>query len=75
MSDSEEFRLKIEAYTPETMPMQGLAEYLAELALMLGERASVHFVRLEPGNTSVILSVSPTPARTRLLYRKSNSAT
>jgi hypothetical protein len=35
MSDTEEYRLKIEAYTPETMPMQRLAEYLAELALML----------------------------------------
>jgi hypothetical protein len=54
MTASEEFRLKIEAYTPETMPMQRLAEYLAELALMLGERTSVHFVRLEPGSTSVI---------------------
>jgi hypothetical protein len=54
MPDSEEFRLKIEAYTPETMPMRRLAEYLAELALMLGEPASVHFVRLEPGSTSVI---------------------
>ena len=54
MSDTEEYRLKIEAYTPDTMPMQRLAEYLAELALMLGERTSVHFVRLEPGSTSVI---------------------
>jgi hypothetical protein len=54
MSDADEFRLKIEAYTPETMPMQRLAEYLAQLALMLGESTSVHFVRLEPGSTSVI---------------------
>ncbi len=54
MPDADEFRLKIEAYTPETMPMQRLAEYLAQLALMLGESTSVHFVRLEPGSTSVI---------------------
>jgi hypothetical protein len=52
--DSDEYRLKIEAYTPDTMPMERLAEYLAELALMLGERTFVHFVRLEPGSTSVI---------------------
>jgi hypothetical protein len=36
------------------MPMQRLAEYLAELAVMLGERAFVHFVRLEPGSTSIV---------------------
>jgi hypothetical protein len=54
MPDTEEYRLRIEAYTPSTMPMQRLAEYLAELAVMLGERASVHFVRLEPGSTSIV---------------------
>ncbi|MGO9005590.1 MAG: hypothetical protein ACLQIQ_12800 [Beijerinckiaceae bacterium] len=54
MSDTEEFRLKIEAFTPETMPMQRLADYLAQFALMLGESASVHFVRLEEGSTSVV---------------------
>lgn len=54
MFDGDEFRLKIEAYTPDTMPMERLAQYLAELAQMLGENTSVHFVRLEPGSTSVI---------------------
>jgi hypothetical protein len=54
MSDGNEFRLKIEAYTPETMPMERLAGYLAEFARMLGESASVHFVRLEPGSTSIV---------------------
>ena len=54
MSDSEEFRLKIEAYSPETMPMARLAEYLGELAEMLGESTSVHFVRLEKSSTSVV---------------------
>jgi hypothetical protein len=52
--DAEDYRLKIEAYTPDTMPMERLAKYLAELALMLGERTAVHFVRLEPGSTSVV---------------------
>lgn len=54
MSDGDEFRLKIAAYTPDTMPMERLAKYLAELALMLGESASVQFVRLEGGSTSVV---------------------
>jgi hypothetical protein len=54
MPDGDDYRLKIEAYTPDTMPMERLAEYLAELALMLGENKSVHFVKLEPGSTSII---------------------
>ena len=54
MSDGDEYRLKIEAYTPETMPMERLASYLADLAQMLGESTSVHFVKLEPGSTSII---------------------
>lgn len=54
MSDGVEYRLKIEAYTPDTIPMERLAEYLAELAQMIGERTSVHFVRLDTGSTSVI---------------------
>ncbi len=54
MSDSEEFRLKIEAYSPETMPMSRLAEYLGGLAEMLGESTFVHFVTLEQGSTSVV---------------------
>lgn len=54
MAEGLEYTLKIEAYTPETMPMERLAKYLAELALMLGERTAVHFVRLEPGSTSVV---------------------
>lgn len=57
MSDVEEFRLNIEAYTPETMPMDRLAEYLAELAKVLGESTSVHFVRLETGSTSVVHAI------------------
>ena len=40
------YRLKIDAYTPETMPMGRLAEYMADLAVILGERAAVHFVQL-----------------------------
>ena len=54
MSDTEEYRLKIEAYTPDTMPMERLAKYLSELAQMLGERTSVHFVRLDHGSTSIV---------------------
>src|SRR6266446_6603263 len=46
-----EFRFKIEAFTPETMPSARLAEYIAELATVLGETNAVHLVALEPGST------------------------
>jgi hypothetical protein len=49
-----EYRFKIEAYTPDTMPMARLAEYMAELAILLGEKDAVHFVRLEASSTVLV---------------------
>jgi hypothetical protein len=55
MADSgEEFRFRIEPYTPETIPMARLAGYLQELAAILGETTAVHFVRLEASSTVVV---------------------
>ena len=34
--------------------MSRLAEYMADLAMLLGEKASVHFVRLDPGSTQLV---------------------
>jgi hypothetical protein len=51
MPDDELYRFVINAYTPETIPMSRLAEYMADLAVLLGEKASVHFVKLEGGST------------------------
>ncbi len=52
-----EYRLKIDAYTPETMPMARLAEYITNLAEVLGEPNAVHFARLEPGSTAVVARI------------------
>lgn len=52
--DTEEFRFKINAFTPETIPMARLAEYMREFALLLGNLDSVHFDRLEAGSTQII---------------------
>ena len=57
MINGEDFRFRIEVYTPETIPMARLAEYLQELAAILGELKAVHFVRLEPGSTVVVHKV------------------
>lgn len=57
MAEGEELRFRIDAYTPETLPMVRLAEYLHHLAVILGERKAVHFVRLDSGSTTVNLKI------------------
>jgi hypothetical protein len=57
MVDDEELRFRIDVYTPETLPMGRLAEYLTQLSQMLGERDAVHFVRLEQGSAVVVHQV------------------
>ena len=40
MTDKREYRLMISAFTPETMPMKRLAEYLFDLAALFGEECT-----------------------------------
>ena len=54
-----EYRFTIDAYSPDTLPMSRLAEYMANLARLLGEADRVHFVRLEHGSTALIQCVEP----------------
>jgi hypothetical protein len=49
-----EYRFKIDAYSPATIPMARLAEYMAQLAILIGETPSVHFLRLETGSTVLV---------------------
>lgn len=56
-SDGEEYRFKIDAYTPATMPMLRLAEYMQVLAQLLGETAHVHFRRVAPGSTVLVHAI------------------
>ena len=49
-----EWRFRIDAFTPQTLPMARLAEYLTQLALILGETPSVHLVRIEGGSTDLV---------------------
>lgn len=57
MKDRIEYRLELDAYSPETMPMARLAEYMSDLATLLGERSEVHFVRLDAGSTVLVSAV------------------
>jgi hypothetical protein len=49
--DGTEYQFKIDAYSPATMPMGRLAQYMTELAVLFGERDSVHFRSLTKGST------------------------
>ena len=62
MSDADEYRFVIDAYDPDTLPMSRLAEYMADLARLLGTTERVHFVRLEAGSTVLVQRVEPEAA-------------
>lgn len=57
MALSHEVRFKIDAFTPDDLPMARLAEYMADLAALLGEPTSVHFVRIEDGSAVLVQKI------------------
>jgi len=49
--DDTKFNFRITAYTPETIPMSRLAEYMTQYAALMGSNAHVHFEKLKKGST------------------------
>ena len=68
MSESHEYRLKIDVFTIPSLPMARLAEYMAELARLLGEQDLVHFSHLQPGS-AVLVSNIDAPAAPKVSER------
>lgn len=54
---SKNYTLYIKAYTPDTIPMARLAEYMGNLAAMLGHEAGVHFDKLKTGSTKLVTRI------------------
>lgn len=54
---SKSYTLYIKAYTPETIPMARLAQYMQNLAAMLGHETAVHFQTLKPGSTQLVTMI------------------
>ena len=50
-SEGSVYQFRIDAYSPQTIPMGRLAQYMGELAALLGEKNAVHFSRLTEGST------------------------
>ena len=52
--NAREYRFRIDGCTPDTLSMERLAEYMADLSQVFGEPESVHFVRLEGGSAILV---------------------
>jgi hypothetical protein len=58
MKANARFRLRITAYTPETIPMARLAEYMRELAVLMGSESSAHYRGATKGSTVMNVEVA-----------------
>ena len=64
-----EYQFRIaDSYTPATIPMERLADYVAAFARLLGEVAAVHFDRIEHGSVCLTAKVDE-PAQPKVLER------
>ena len=52
-----EYRFEIDAFTPATIPMARLAEYVSDLAKIFGNNSYVHLARIELGSTVPVVLV------------------
>jgi len=59
---SVEYVFHIDVFTPDTLPMARLAEYLAELAKLIGHREHTHFLRVEAGSARLVHKVDAVDA-------------
>lgn len=57
MNDDRHLIFYIDAYSPETIPMAKLAEYMADFAALLGKDNAVHFSGLNKGSTQLVARV------------------
>jgi hypothetical protein len=52
-----ELHFSIEGTTPHTFPMARLAEYLRELAKLLGSEDCFHFLRVDEGSANCAMEI------------------
>ena len=55
--DEDEYSFSVDAFTPSTIPMARLAEYMSLIAALLANPEYVHFAKLKAGSTQVITRV------------------
>lgn len=57
MKNTVRFKLRVTAYSPDTMPMARLAEYMLGLASLMGSEANVHYKGTTQGSTVLNVDV------------------
>lgn len=57
MSDTEEYEFWIDAYSPETISMKRLGEYMSRVGKLLGQEDRVHFLEVRGGSTSLAMKI------------------
>jgi hypothetical protein len=57
MNDDKKLIFYIDAYSPDSIPMAKLAEYMADFAALLGKDNAVHFAGIERGSTKIAARV------------------
>ena len=55
VADLERFEFTVPGYTPETMPLDRLIEYLSQLTVVLGEASELHLIGIEKSSTRPVL--------------------
>lgn len=55
MADFERFEFTVPGYTPETMPLDRLIEYLSNLMVILGQPSDLHLVDIKESSTRPII--------------------
>lgn len=68
MADFERFEFVVPGYTPETMPLDRLIEYLTQLTIILGNPSDLHLVDIEKSSTKPVI-VMPHHAAVRAKRR------
>jgi hypothetical protein len=58
----------IDAFTPDTLPMSRLGEYLVQLSTLLGHKERVHFIEVGEGSATLVHAVEA-PAYPKVLDR------
>lgn len=62
MPKANEYTLRIDIFTPATLPMARLAEYMAALADLVGFKETTHFDRLDSGSARLVSWIEPQDA-------------
>jgi hypothetical protein len=68
MDTQERLNFRIDSFTPETLPMARLAQYLAHLSALYGSDDSVHFEKLRRGSAIVQVTIEE-PAFPKVFQR------